>query len=103
MVSYSFSVWFTAGSPYRECLHREIDGTVWTPAIKNTVIVMLYPPYTPLSLITTSLQAIEDQANVGPRPSVFGSFFFPLSIDRLTLLIDGCRLVMMVAAVSCFS
>lgn len=68
---FFFLVWSTAGSPYRECLHREIDGTVWTPTIKNTVIVMLYPPYTPLSLITSSLQATEDQTNVGPRPSLF--------------------------------
>lgn len=72
MVSlFLFLVRSTAGSPYRECLHREIDGTVWTTTIKNTVIVMLYPPYTPLSLITTSLQATEDQTNVGPRPSIF--------------------------------
>lgn len=71
----SFSVSCTAGSPYRECLHREIDGTVWTPTIKNIVMVMLYPPYTPLSLITTSLRATEDQTNVSPGPTISEPFF----------------------------
>lgn len=72
-----FLVSFTAGSPYRECLHREIDGTVWTPTIKNSVIVMLYPPYTPLSLIITSLRAPEDQTNVSPRPTTLLNPSFP--------------------------
>lgn len=31
---------------------EEIDGTVWTLTTKTTVIVMLYPQYTPLSLFT---------------------------------------------------
>lgn len=73
---FSFSVWLTAGSPYR-VFTRRLDGTVWTTTIKNTVIVMLYPPYTPLSLITTSLQATEDQTNVSPWPPPFLQLFFP--------------------------
>lgn len=48
-------------SVYTESVYTErLMETVWTPTIKNTVMVMLYPPYTPSILIATSLQAAED-------------------------------------------
>lgn len=99
---FLISVWFSAGSPYR-VLHREIDGTVWAPTIKNTVMVMLYPPYTPLSLITTSLRATEDQTNVSPRLSLLEPLFSLCPSTGRLLLIDGCRLVTTGVAISCFS
>lgn len=90
---FFFWDWFTAGSPYRESLHREIDGTVRAPIINNNlVIVMLYPQYTPLRLLTTSLRAIQDLINVTPRPQFFWlCFSLCPSVSRPLLLIDGRR------------